>query len=226
MALDLFCGAGGASMGLHRAGFDVTGVDIRPQPRYPFRFVQADALKPPFDLAAFDFIWASPPCQASSILQHLPWLRGKDYLQLIPATRTMLEAADRPFVVENVPGAPLRPDLKLCGQMFGLPLYRHRIFEMSFWCLAPGHPRHREVIGRGRRLNDRGKGTLNASSANGSWGKGGVITVAGHQFKKRGGQAALGIDWMTRDEMAQSIPPAYAEFIGRAAMQHIGKAAA
>lgn len=222
LALDLFCCAGGASMGLHRAGFDVVGVDIRPQPRYPFRFVRGDALNPPFDLARFDLIWASPPCQASSILRQLPWLKDKEYPQLVPQTREMLEAAGVPFVIENVPGAPLRPDMTLCGQMFGLPLYRHRIFELSFPAMVLGHPRHREVIGRGRLLNCRAKGTLKASSAHGSWGKGGVVTVAGHQFKKRDGQAALGIDWMTRAEMAQSIPPAYSEFIGQWALRHLG----
>ena len=214
-ALDLFCGAGGAAMGLHRAGFDVTGIDIRPQPRYPFRFIQADALKPPVDLREFDFIWASPPCQAHSILRQLPWLRGRDYPDLIEPCRRLLTVSGRPWCMENVPGAPMA-GLTLCGQMFGLPLYRHRIFECSFYLLAPAHPTHRDVIGPGRLLNDRGKGTLNASSARGSWGKGGVVTVAGHQFKKCDGQRALGIDWMIRDEMAQAIPPAYSEYIARA----------
>ena len=109
--------------------------------------------------------------------------------------------------------------------MFGLPLYRHRLFETSFFLLAPTHAKHREIIGD-RRIKPKGKhGTLNASSSRGSWGKGGVVTVAGHQFKKCDGQRALDIDWMTRDEMAQSIPPAYSEFIGREALRYMRAAA-
>lgn len=224
-ALDLFCGGGGASMGLYRAGFEVTGVDIEPQPHYPFRFIRADALMPPLRIDDFDLIWASPPCQASSILRQLPWLKDKAYPQLIPQTRELLMRSGRPYVIENVPGAPMA-GFTLCGRNFGLPCFRHRVFETSFFAFSPPHAKHRETIGRGRVLNDRGKGSLNASSARGSWGKGGVITVAGHQFKKCDGQRALGIDWMTRAEMAQAIPPAYAEFIGLAARRYLERAAA
>lgn len=225
-ALDLFCGAGGATCGLQMAGFDVTGIDHRPQPRYVGdRFIQADALNPPVRLADFDLIWASPPCQASSILRQLPWLKDKLYPQLIPQTLDILIASGVPWVIEIVPGAPIS-GVVLCGQSFGLPCYRHRIFQTSFFCLGPPHAKHRETIGPGRLLNDRGKGTLNASSARGSWGKGGFVTVAGHQFKKCDGQRALDIDWMTRDEMAQAIPPAYSEFIGLAALRAMGWSAA
>ena len=136
-ALDLFCCAGGASMGLHRAGFEVTGVDISPQPRYPFRFVQADALVFPLD--GFDFIWASPPCQAFSRLRYL---HKKERPNLIPAIRARLVAAGVPWCIENVEGAPLGDSgflIMLCGTMFGLctedgraELRRHRIFETSF----------------------------------------------------------------------------------------------
>jgi DNA (cytosine-5)-methyltransferase 1 len=214
-ALDLFCGAGGASMGLHQAGFEVTGIDIRRQPRYPFRFLEGEALDPPVPLEDYDFIWASPPCQAYSILGHLPWLKGKTYPDLVDRVRAMLVDTGKPWCLENVPGAGLS-GMTLCGQMFGLPLYRHRVFETSFFCLTPGHPPHREMIGPGRLKNDAKRGTLNSSSSTGSWGKGGTITVAGHQFKKRDGQRAMGIDWMTRPEMADAIPPAYSRYIGEA----------
>jgi DNA (cytosine-5)-methyltransferase 1 len=128
--LDLFCGAGGAAMGYHRAGFDVVGVDVNPQPRYPFEFVQADALTYP--LEGFDAIHASPPCQ--------PWTRktptwGRarvhypDHPQLIEPTRDRLHASGLPYVIENVVGAPLRAQVMLCGSMFGLRIQKHRLFE-------------------------------------------------------------------------------------------------
>lgn len=218
-ALDLFCGAGGATKGLQRAGFHVTGIDIKRQPRYcGDLFIQADALRPPVRLEDFDLIWASPPCQASSILRQLPWLKDKSYPQLIPQTRHLLDSSGVPYIIENVPGAPIE-GLTLCGRNFDLPCFRHRVFETSFFCLAPPHAKHRETIGQ--RGIATARGTLNASSARGSWGKGGVVTVAGHQFKKCDGQRALGIDWMIRDEMAQAIPPAYSEFVGRAALRYI-----
>jgi hypothetical protein len=229
-ALDLFAGVGGATRGLQRAGFHVVGVDSRPQRRYcGDAFVQADALAPPFDLARFDLIWASPPCQDSSILRQLPWLKDREYPQLIPQTRAMLRASGRPFVIENVLGAPLRRDLVLCGTQFGLSCYRHRAFEIEgFFCLSPSHAKHRERIGGHLHLGaSRPKGhTLNASLARGSWGKGGFVTVAGHQFKRCDGEAALGIDWASsRAQLAQAIPPAYAEFIGRAALQYLRRPA-
>jgi SAM-dependent methyltransferase len=132
-ALDLFCGAGGASMGLHRAGFDVVGVDIKRQPRYPFAFVQADALRPPFDLSAFDLIWSSPLCQDTSIGAKR-W--RKEWPQQIPPVRVLL--AGHPMtVIENNERAPMRRDLVLDGPMFGLKTYRRRMFELSFFVLAP-----------------------------------------------------------------------------------------
>jgi DNA (cytosine-5)-methyltransferase 1 len=199
-------------MGLHRAGFDVVGVDIKPQPRYPFTFVQADALRPPFDLARFDFVWASPPCQGYSALRCLPWLRDREYPMLIEPTRDMLNDGGPAWCMENVERAPLRGFI-LCGQQFGLPVYRHRKFETSFYCLAPSHNQHRHVIGHGRMLNDRAKGSLNAGSAKGAWGKQTIVTVAGGQFRKADGERALEIDWMHKGELSQAIPPAYSEFI-------------
>lgn len=212
--LDLFCGAGGAAMGLHRAwpDADILGVDIKPQPRYPFRFRQADAMTFPLD--GYDFIWASPPCQGYSRLRHLPWLKGKEWPLLIAETRARLVASGAAWCIENVEDSPLA-GFVLCGQSFGLPIYRHRKFETSFYCLTQSHESHRQVIGRGRIVNDRRKGSLNNGSAKGAWGKQTIVTVAGGQFKKADGERALGIDWMRKDELSQAIPPAYSEFIAR-----------
>lgn len=214
LALDLFCCAGGASMGLHRAGFDVIGVDIKPQPRYPFRFVQADALRPPFDLRRFAFIWASPPCQKHSALRHLT---GKSYPDLIPQTREMLEASGVLYVIENVPGAPLRNPVVLCGSRFGLRVRRHRLFESRFLGL-PG------IYVRGG-CDHRFQGQPIDVSGTGTRRRGARLDGAGGNSNKprstREAQCAIGIDWMTRPEIAQAIPPAYGEFIGRAALAHL-----
>lgn len=209
-------------MGLSRAGFDVVGVDIEPQPRYPFEFHQADAMTYPLD--GFDFIWASPPCQGYSALRCLPWLKDREYPMLIEPVRARLTANGTPWCIENVERAPLTGFI-LCGQQFGLPVYRHRRFETSFYIMTPAHDRHTEVIGHGRLVNDRRKGSLNNSSAKGAWGNQKIITVAGGQFKKADGERALGIDWMRKDELAQAIPPAYSEFIGRAALAWLAEEA-
>jgi DNA (cytosine-5)-methyltransferase 1 len=199
-ALDLFCKAGGASMGLHRAGFDVVGVDIEPQPRYPFKFIQADALHPPFDLSVFDFIWASPPCQAHTLCQRI---RGNEHQNLIEQTRAMLAASGVPFVIENVPGAPLRRPIELCGAAFGLRTYRHRWFEASFFCEQPWHPPHAARQAKmGRPPKD-----------------GEFIQVVGNFSGVEIAREALGAHWMTRDELREAIPPAYSEFIANAFFQ-------
>lgn len=192
-ALDLFCGAGGASMGLHRAGFDVTGIDHRPQTRYPFRFIQADALAPPVRLEDFDFIWASPPCQDASVGSRRWKAIGYEYPRLIEPTRAML--AGMPYVIENVPGAAIRADLILTGPMFGLKTQRRRHFEFStFWALQIALP-----------------------ARAGPKTTAGFCTVAGH-----GGDGpnrldvwseAMGIDWMNKEELTEAIPPAYSHFI-------------
>jgi DNA (cytosine-5)-methyltransferase 1 len=214
LLLDLFCGAGGAAMGYYRAGFDVIGVDIKPQPRYPFRFVQADALAPPFRLQDFDAIHASPPCQGYSALRHLPWLKDRKYPLLLEPVRAMLDASRRPWVIENVERAPLG-GIVLCGQSFGLPIYRHRRFASNFLLLASSHVMHNVVIGHGRMVDDRRKGSLNNGSAKGAWGNQSIVTVAGGQCRKDEAERALGIDWMQKPELMQSIPPAYTEFIGK-----------
>lgn len=150
--LDLFCGAGGAAMGYHRAGFEVIGVDIKPQPHYPFEFHQADTMTYP--LEGFGAIHASPPCQGYSRMRHLPWLREKEYPLLIAPIRRRLIAAGVPYVIENVMDAHLDGGW-LCGGMFNLPFYRHRAFETSFFWLQPAHPTHRRVIEAGRLLGGR-----------------------------------------------------------------------
>lgn len=133
--LDLFCGGGGCSVGYHRAGFDVVGVDNRPMPRYPYEFVQADALDVLADtefLAGFDVIHASPPCQAYSNSTIGLRATGREYPDLVATTRGLLQANGHPWVIENVPGAPIRPNYKLCGCQFGLDLRRERWFETSW----------------------------------------------------------------------------------------------
>jgi len=217
--MDLFCGAGGAAVGYHRAGFEIVGVDIKPQPRYPFEFHEGDAL----EFCAqhgweFDVIHASPPCQAYSRMQHLPWLRGRQYPELIEPTKAALRDTGAIWIIENVEDAPLRSGSTLfgehgtllCGLMFGLPLYRHRVFETSFPVERLPHPRHRQTILGERFLNKR------YSQSGGIVGVVPIVTVAGHttgmmQFAP----AAMGIEWMTRDELTQAIPPAYTEWLGR-----------
>src|SRR4030042_2837765 len=133
--LDLFCGAGGAAMGYHRAGFEVVGVDIKPQPHYPFEFHQADALTFPLD--EFDAYHASPPCQAFTKYKNLRKDLPSRYPNLIPSTRRRLTDTDKPFVIENVEGSPLINPIVLCGSMFGLDVRRHRLFECGKFTVQP-----------------------------------------------------------------------------------------
>lgn len=213
--LDLFCGAGGSAVGYHRAGFtEIVGVDLRPQPRYPFAFVQADAMTYPLD--GFDAIHASPPCQGYSIMRNLPWLRDREYPLLIGPIRERLQSAGIPYVIENVAGArrsAKHPDgLRagwLCGSMLGLPIFRHRYFETSFLWLQPFHVPHDSVIKPGRMLGSRARDVVTRKT-----GLGGLSA-----------RDALGVPWMTRDEATQAIPPAYTEFIGRQLLQVIEVAA-
>lgn len=223
-ALDLFCGAGGAGMGLHRAGFDVVGVDIKRQKRYPFDFVQADAMMPPMRLSDFDLVWASPPCQGYSIMRNLPWLRGREYPMLIPATREMLRASGTHYIIENVNQARRTSRLPeginggyLCGTMFGLPLYRHRRFETSFYWLAPAHHKHVAVIRSSHTLAGRARDMTFAS-----WPGRRDNTSVGHGPRARAtAKEAMGVEWMSGDEACQAIPPAYSEYLGRCAKDAI-----
>lgn len=215
-AVDLFCGAGGASVGLRRAGFDVQGVDIQAMPRYPFKFFQSDAMKWPLRDTGFlksrpcyHFVWASPPCQRFTALAGREDL--SHYPDLIEPIRAKLIDVGVPYVIENVPGAPIRKDLVLCGAMFGLRSYRHRHFECSFPIVQPEHPKH------AIRVNRRGENRRQ------HWANGGFLTITG-DVGTYCGPEAMGIDWMSGDEMSEAIPPAYAEFIGRAALAYLAAA--
>lgn len=209
-ALDLFCGAGGAAMGLHRAGFDVTGVDIKKQPRYPFTFVQADAMEYP--LEGFDFIWASPPCQKYTAGAG-KWGTRHKHPDLIAPTRERVKAL--PYVIENVmPAKPLlKSPMTLCGTMFGLGVFRHRLFESNLLFIAPGHPAHTGKIGDGKFHTVTGH--AGGSSKRDGWKGGGTV-----EWRK-----AMGIDWMVGKELAEAIPPAYSEYIGRFAIEYLRRAA-
>lgn len=200
--LDLFCGAGGAGEGYRRAGFDVTGVDIALMPNNPHTFIQADALEYLAEHGhEYDAIHASPPCQAYSVTRNIG--HGKEYPDLIGPTREALEATGKPYVIENVVGAPLNTTIMLCGAMFGLKVYRHRLFESNVMLFQPPHPKHTEKIGKAGR----------GPNANG-W-----MSVSGNIVNPDAGRAAMGMDhWMTRNELSQSIPPAYTEYIGRQLM--------
>lgn len=206
-ALDLFCGAGGASMGLHRAGFDVVGIDHRAQPRYPFEFRLGDALEA--DVRGFDLVWASPPCQAFTAYRRRGNVRQAP--NLIPPTRDMLRASGAAYVIENVVGAPLEAPTMLCGSMFGLGVRRHRLFETNFW---PGLlPSCRHV---GVQIPVYGHGVPQWFRE--KWGRVYRIDIETQRV-------AMGIDWMTRDELSQAIPPAYSEWLGRQALRATERAA-
>ena len=206
--LDLYCGAGGAAMGYYRAGFEVVGVDIDPQPRYPFEFHQADALEYLAEHGhEFDAIHASPPCQDHSPLRALSGEHGTGWL--LDATMDALRSQPAPWVVENVAGARMPATLTLCGGMFGLRTYRHRKFAIDprvGLVAVPPHPRHVARTSTRDRRNGFDAGMhVSVTGDVGSWV----------------GPACMGIDWMTGDELSQAIPPAYAEFIGMQLLDHI-----
>lgn len=199
--LDLFCGAGGASVGYHRAGFEIVGVDLAGQPRYPFEFHRGDALEFLHEHGhEFDVIHASPPCQAYTPLGALH--PHKTYPDLITATRAALDIADRPYVIENVMAAPLIKErsIILCGGMFGLRTYRHRRFESRIPLTAPDHPKHVTRTATTRRRE--------------RWERGWHVSITG-DVGTYVGPEAMGIDWMTGNELCQAVPPAYTEYLGR-----------
>lgn len=202
-ALDLFCCGGGASQGLRNAGFDVTGVDIAPQPHYPFPFIHLDVLVlNPAWIATFDFVWASPPCQRYTANARQK-RTSQNHPDLVGPVRGMLLKTGVPFVIENVPAAPLRVDLLLCGSMFGLRLVRHRIFEIHGFAVY--QPEHRE--------HDPDYITVTGHPGGSSRRDGGR-----HFGSTAAWREALGIDWLPANRLREAIPPAYAELIGCAAL--------
>jgi len=221
--LDLYCGAGGASMGLKMAGFDtIIGVDINPQPEYPFIFVQNDVTKMMFPYyedfyAQFDLIWASPPCQAYSYAARRWHNEGRSYPDLISRTRKILLDSGKPFIIENVPGSPIRKDLMLCGEMFGLKVIRHRYFEIhGFKVPQPNHKKHRGLVKDGYYVTVAGHG--------GNDSKHNYCKLNGLENKSKleVWQHAMGIDWITDKKMlAQAVPPAYSKYIGEMFLKNI-----
>lgn len=213
--LDLFCCAGGAGVGYNNAGFDVVGVDIKPQPNYPLPFIQANALKlDPEFIATFDAIHASPPCQSYSDLAKRNG-NGHKWPRLIEPVREMLIRSGLPYVIENVDGAPLIEPVILCGTMFkGLRVLRHRLFESNFPIVAPHHGKHPKVHTFDKRKAHYGK-TDDMRDF--------VQVTGGGNCTLAAARDAMGIEWMTKMEINESIPPAYAEFVGRELMRHMGK---
>lgn len=225
--LDLFCGAGGAAHGYWLAGFDVVGVDIKPQPNYPFRFAQADAIDwlhdvllcqrtglkdmRGFPIAEIDAIHASPPCQASTAYKRTG-LVG-DYPDLIGTVSEYLEATGLPYVIENVEGAPLLNPVTICGTMFDPPMevQRHRLFETNWDLEPPQWPcRH--------KLN----GPRFPASTNRHVGSRRTLAIGQWNTPLERQKQAMGIGWdVTLEELSEAIPPAYTEFIGLQLRQHI-----
>lgn len=217
-ALDLFCGGGGAARGILAAGFDeVVGIDIADHRKaYPGHFILGDALNPPVRLEEFDFVWASPPCQAFSS-QVAGLGRPSSYPNLVPKSRALLEG--HPFtVIENVPGAPIRPDVSIVGQAVGLPkLWRKRHFETSFPCLSPPKVTRRGKVGDGTLVIAMKKGSIDALRRKERQAKG----MKGHFTKAEIGEAMGLPSDMTLSEMGEAVPPAYAEFIAREALRQM-----
>lgn len=207
-------------MGLHNAGFeDIVGVDIVEQPEYPFTFILSDALMVDEDFFGdFSLIWASPPCQAYSCGTSKFRMEGKKYPDLVDVTRQMLLATKKPFVIENVPGAPIREDLMLCGEMFGLNIIRHRVFEIEgFITSQPIHREHRNKLYDGSAV-----GVWTGGYHPAYWGNKKRQEKVSKRFRDGNGkdvlrswQEAMQITWIgDKKTLAQAVPPAYSEYIG------------
>lgn len=209
--LDLFCGAGGAGAGYHQAGFEVVGWDIEHHPGYPFEHHVGDALEVLADVEyvrSFDLVHASPPCQAYT---NAAKIQKQNHPDLVDPVRDLLVAAGVPYIIENVPGSPLIGPIMLCGAMFtGLRTYRHRLFESSMPLTAPPHPVHTAPTTKmGRPPKD-----------------GEFMHVVGNFSGVAAAREAMGISWMKRDDLRESIPPAYTEHLGRQVLDQLAARAA
>lgn len=219
--LDLFCGAGGCSVGYHRAGFDVTGVDVIDHPDYPYELIVADALEVLADtafLAAFDVIHASPPCPRYSSITGVTGYRER-HPDLIPPVQVALRSWGGVWVIENVPGAPLSGAVVICGPAMGLPnIKRHRLFSSNEFLLSPGCACDgRSPFGI---YGDHGDKNPARPHPDGYRRAGKARDVAHAQL-------IMGIDWMTRwDDLADALPPAYTEYIGAQLLDHVRTAVA
>ena len=197
--LDLYCCGGGAGYGYEKAGYDVTGIDIEPQPKHRGKIIIADAieyLKAHFQ--EYDVIHASPPCQKYSMSSMQFRKAGKEYADLIEITRKELIKTGKPYIIENVPGAPLHNPIELCGAMFGMRTYRHRLFESNMPIKAPEHPEHKNPnakMGRKAKSHEH-------------------IQYVGHFSGVKEVQEMTGLHWLGQYELAQSIPPQYTEYLG------------
>ncbi|MCP3879391.1 MAG: DNA cytosine methyltransferase [Sulfitobacter sp.] len=200
-------------MGYSRAGFEVVGVDIEPQPDYPFEFIQGDALQG-FPSLPFDAVHASPPCQAFTAYRRKGHGVGDAAVDLVPDTRALLEDWGGPFVIENVPGAPVRADLTLCGSMFGLDVRRHRVFELGGWP-APLQPSCAHGLQRGDFPPATNRKNRRRTAEIGVW-----------RIPLEDQQRAMGVDWLPLKALSQAIPPAYTEWIGTRLLWHRGHSAA
>ena len=201
--LDLFCGAGGAAMGYHQAGFtEIVGIDIVPQPDYPFTFIQGDALRPPVELDRFDLIHASPPCQRFSSATVTWWVHP----DLIVPTRQLLD--DRPYVIENVARAGLRGELMLCGSGFGLQVQRHRYFELQRFSLVMAPACNHKSWADGRPWTVTGDPSGFNQGIRGGRNR--------HKYQDDDhARELMDVPWITdRRGVVEAIPPAYTKFIG------------
>lgn len=214
--LDLYCSAGGAAMGYHRAGFEVVGVDIKPQPHFPFPFILADALEfmnggewlatdgRRYTWSDFDAFHASPPCQKFSTIAKYKKVTHL-YPDLIAPTRDLLTATGKPWDMENVMGAPLINPFMLCGSMFGLNVRRHRLFESSYYVMT-------------QSCNHAAQGEIQVVYGH----PGGSSKRDNRKFGNVDDWAlAMDINWMTAHELAEAIPPAYTQYIGAQLMRYL-----
>jgi DNA (cytosine-5)-methyltransferase 1 len=202
--LDTFCCAGGSSKGYSDAGFEVVGMDWKSQPRFPFEFILGAAEECDVDFfRQFDALHASPPCQRHTLAQRIQQREHPDWIEVM---REKFKAARRPYVIENVVGAPLQNPVMLCGAMFPpLRVYRHRLFEVNFPLVSPRHPEHAVPL---RKMGRRPR-------------QGDFMHVVGNFSGVSEAREAMGCPWMTRDELREAIPPAYTEFVGYQLMSYM-----